>query len=80
MHQACRFAARRAFQMAMIYEPLRMVGLMNATRHVFGMEGTVFCHHSVFEQGSRTMRYKYKWMVKAVMTQACNPSALSDAN
>lgn len=26
-------------QMAVIYEPLRMVGLMNATRHVFGMEG-----------------------------------------
>lgn len=46
-----RFAALRAFQMALIYEPLRTVGLMNATRHVFGTEGTVSGHHSVFEEG-----------------------------
>lgn len=25
--------------MAVIYEPLRTAGLMNASRHVFGMEG-----------------------------------------
>lgn len=32
------FAAHRAFQMAVIYEPLTTLGLMNTTRHVFWTE------------------------------------------
>lgn len=59
VHHACRFAALRAFQMAVIYEPLRMVGLMNATRHVFGMEGPCSAITPSLRRGSRTLHHKY---------------------
>ncbi len=59
VHQACRFAALRAFQMAVIYEPLRMVGLMNATRHVFGMEGLCSAITLSLRRGSRTLHHKH---------------------
>ncbi len=54
----CRFAALRAFQMAVIYEPLRMVGLMNATRHVFGMEGPCSAITPSLRRLFRTLHHK----------------------